>query len=113
MPFSSAELVKIETALGAFCRDYIPVHMRRRLKIKYEINGYDVRILERKLCATHSELWIVNNIAKLQYSPESRAWELYSITDTGKWVKSDSEPSHDLQSLIDRVAEDRYRVFWR
>lgn len=107
MPFSSAELIGIETPLGTFCREYIPAHMRRRLKITYEINGYNVRILERRLCSTHIALWLVNSIAKFHYSPDSRAWELYRVSSTGKWVKaSDSEPTPDLQSLIDTVAED-------
>ena len=114
MPFTSAELIDIETALGAFCRDFIPVHMRRKLKIVYEINGLDIRILERRLCSAHSALWIVDNVAKFHYRPDARAWELYRVNDTGNWVKApDSEPTDNLQSLIDRLAEDRYRVLWR
>ena len=105
---------EIEKSLGSFCREYVPVHLRRRLKLSYQVNGYEVRITERNLCAADARLWLVNPIAKLQFDPDTRRWALYRIREDGDWSRmTEVEPSQTPQALKELIADDRYQALRR
>jgi len=104
------EFAEIEKSLGSFCREFVPVHLRRRRKLSYQVNGYEVKIIERNLCAADARLWIVHPIAKLQFDPETRRWALYRIREDGDWSRmTEVEPSQTPRALRQMIADDRHR----
>jgi hypothetical protein len=72
--------------------------------------GYEIRILERIFCTPDDPLWIVNNIGKLQYMPDTHSWLLHRVGESGMWVKvPDAKPAKNLRLLL-KIA---ITWFWR
>lgn len=114
MPFNDIELQRIKKLVGGFCQERIPGHQRSRIKLFYEIHGFDVKLVECRPVFIGSHQWTENPIARLQYNPDTLGWQLYWMRASGKWQKYPGlEPINNLKSLINTVADDPYQVFWR
>jgi len=48
MAFSDIELQRIKKIVGQFCDEKIPDHLRRQIKVFYEVRGCNVDIIESK-----------------------------------------------------------------
>jgi len=113
MPFNDIEKQRIKKIVGGFCRERIPDHQRSQVKLFYEANGFDVKIIESRPSFNGSHLWTETPIARLRYDPNTLEWQLYWMRASGRWHKYPGfEPTHNLRSLIDTIAEDPFRVFW-
>jgi hypothetical protein len=113
MPFNDIELLRIKRLVGGFCDKRIPDHLRNQIKILYSVRGHEVKIIESRPTMTNSHLWAETPIARLQYDPKTLEWQLYWMRASGKWYRySGLEPTSNLRSLIDTIAEDRHSVFW-
>jgi len=113
MPFNEIEKQRIKRIVGGFCQERIPDHQRCQVKVFYEVKGFDVRIIESRLCFMGSHLWAETPIARLQYDPDTLGWELYWRKASSRWKKYPGhEPTNNLRSLMDTIAEDRFQVFW-
>ena len=113
MSFNDIEKQRIKRIVGGFCEERIPDHQRSQVKLHYEIQGLDVKIIESRPSFPNSHLWTEKPIARLQYDPDIFVWQLHWMRPSGKWQKySDLEPTNNLKSLIDTIAEDRLQVFW-
>jgi hypothetical protein len=113
MPFNELEKVRIERIVGGFCRERIPDHLRSQIKVYYGVRGHEVRILKSRPSYVKSYLWTDSPIARLKFDPTTMEWELFWMRASRKWQRySDLEPTRNLKSLIDTIAEDRHSVFW-
>jgi hypothetical protein len=113
MPFNDIEMQRIKKLVGGFCQERIPDHQRSQIKLFYEIHGFEVKLIESRPVFIGSHLWAENAIAKIHYDPYTLGWQLYCLRASGKWQKyPGSEPTNNLKSLINTVANDPYQLFW-
>jgi hypothetical protein len=113
MGFNDIELRRIERLVGGFCRSRVPDHLKAKIKVFYEIRGYEVRILECRHSSGKGHLWVELPIARFKYDPDGFKWDLFWRRASGRWMKCpDFEPTNRLQSLIDEIKEDQFGVFW-
>ena len=113
MGFNDIELRRIEKVVGGFCRSRVPDHLMAKIKVFYEIRGYEVRILESRQFSGKGHEWVELPIARFKYDPDGFKWDLFWRRASGRWMKCpDFEPTNRLQSLIDEIKEDYHRLFW-
>jgi len=113
MPFNEIEKQRIKRIVGGFCQERIPDHQRSQVKLFYTIKGYEVRIIKSRPTVPNNHLWTDTPIARLLYDPDTLGWELYWRKASSRWKKYPGhEPTNNLRSLMDTIAEDRFQVFW-
>jgi hypothetical protein len=113
MPFNKLEKARIERIVGSFCHDRIPDHLRSQIRVIYEVRGHEVKIIETRPHFMRKQEWTEHPVARMKYDPKTLKWQLYWRRASGKWMKyPDFQPTSNLQSLIETIAEDRYAVFW-
>ena len=112
MSFNDIEKHRIRKIVGKFCEERVPDHLRSQLNLIVDIKGFDVKIVETRPYFRRNHEWTEHPIARLNYDPETMKWRLYWRRASGKWMKyPDLKPTTRLQTLIDEIRGDPYRVF--
>jgi hypothetical protein len=112
MTFNDIELQRIKKIVGGFCEERIPDHLRSRIRVFYEVRGYDVNIIESRPDFMKNYEWTETPIARLKYEPATFGWQLYSMGLPGKWEKyPELKPTNRLKALIEEIEKDPYCVF--
>jgi hypothetical protein len=107
-----------DTAVAAvrrFCEDRIPAQHQDKIRVEYGLRGKTVTIYEcrppwRPDLGTD---WTRQPVAQLRYDPEDHHWRLYCADRSSRWHYYDlTDPSPDINELIEEINDDPTGIFW-
>ena len=68
---------QIKKVVGGFCVKRIPDYLNSKIKMIYEIHGYDIKIIECRPYFLNSYEWTESPIARMKYDPKTMKWQPY------------------------------------
>lgn len=107
MAFSEIELKRIDHTVGALCRKRSPAHVKDKLRVKYQVKGHKVVIVERRPRWKNPTEWTESVVAKLKFVRTVHQWQLYWQRANLRW--HGYEPffsSKDLAELVQEIDRD-------
>ncbi|MGI8774087.1 MAG: DUF3024 domain-containing protein [Actinomycetota bacterium] len=112
---SLPELVRrnVERAVGRYCEERVPPHVRDKIRMEHEIRGNSVTIVERRPPWREDvgPEWSRLTVAQLRYEEEK--WALYWSDRNGKWHFYDVfDPTPDLSAALAEIDDDPTAIFW-
>ena len=108
MTLREIEQHRVKKILGGFCNSRIPKDQRTQTRLSYEIEGDEVTLVQEN---AFGSVWAKVLIAQIRYNSELLVWQLY-WNDGGQWREYITEPTSNLQAIVDEIEKDPAGVFW-
>ena len=113
MPFSEAELKKIDNLVGGLCRKRSPVHLKNKLSLEYRVKGHEIVVFERRPKWDNAAETIESPVAKLRYVRTANEWRLFWQRADLRWHGYEPLPaSRELGDLIEEIDHDPCACFF-
>ncbi|MHB9053527.1 MAG: DUF3024 domain-containing protein [Thermoleophilia bacterium] len=113
MAFSEIELKRIDSIVGVFCRERVPVQLWEKLRLDYRIKGHDVVMFEVRPDWQDTRQKIETPVAKFKFVRTVDEWRLFWMRADLRWHRYDiCPPSPDLNDLVQEVDRDIYGCFF-
>jgi hypothetical protein len=113
MAIDELQKYKVNKLLTEFCDSRIPVHVKKQIKLSFQIRGNYVTLYENRKSYLDNTAWIKEKIAQFRYDEETITWSLFWWRHTGKWYLYERmNPSLEIKDLINEVNKDPFGIFW-
>ena len=113
MPLPIIQKQLADTLLHSFCEKRIPNEHNNRIRLFCKFRGKSVTLIESRPAMFDKDTWHDLNIAQFRYDATNGKWTLYFADRNDNWhMYMDSDPSKDLQDLIDEVNDDPTGIFF-
>lgn len=114
MPIPALIKTLVEKKVGDFCKRRVPAHVLDKVNLSYKIRGNSVTIFENR-APRHEDIkeWTSMPIAQIRYNEKTEEWTLYCADRNDKWHECyDSEPTKNLDKILDEIDKDPTGIFW-
>ena len=103
-----------EKLFAAFCESRVPVEVRDKVRLEYEIKGVEAALWE---CRPHwrdaSQPWTRSAVAQLRFDTKKHRWALFCRDRNSQWLRYEpAPPTKKLEDLLAVISEDPTGVFW-
>ena len=102
-----------ETQLRAFCGRRVPVEVRDKVNLTYDVRGNSVTLIENRPSFRDPGRWTAMSIAEFRFDPKTGKLTLYCADRNSKWhVYMDIEPNSHFDELLKEVDADPTGIFF-
>ena len=100
--------------INKFCDNRIPPHVRNQVRLTHKFRGNSVTIYEERVPWREDiKEWTSLPIAQIRYNGKAGKWSLYCADRNSKWHEYyGSEPTQDLDIILNEIDKDPTRIFW-
>lgn len=113
MALTNLQKQAVEAIMNAFCEKRVPLEVRDKINLSFEINGCKVNLYENRPFWRDPSQWSKMKIAQFRFNNEDRKWTLYCLDRNQKyWEYDHISPNKDIKKLIEEVDADPTGIFW-
>ena len=113
---ATAELPELALArVQRWCRARVPASARDEIRIKYDVAGWDVTIVECRApwSPEAGPEWTRFPVARLRYLKSRQVWRLYWRDRDERWHEyPDLAFARDVGDLLEEIDRDPTAIFW-
>lgn len=103
----------IETKLSHYCKNKVPAHARKEVRVDFSIRGNSVTLFEQRPSFLDPITWTKNTRAQFRYNPATGYWTLYWPDRNDRWREyMDMDPTKNFEMIIEEVEADPIGIFW-
>jgi len=104
---------RAEKMLAAFCEERVPKAVRDKVRLSYEFRGSCLTLYEDRPSFQDPSEWTHSPVAQFRHDENTNRWTLYCCDRNSKWHRySNSDPTQNLEQLIQEVDKDPTCIFW-
>lgn len=113
MALTDEEKLTVTELLDDLADRRVPVHVRDKYVLQYQISRHDVVLLEKRPYYRDPSQWIESPVAKFRLNRKAGLWELFCRDRNSKWHRYEPLPSAGrFANLVAEVDEDPTGIFW-
>ena len=113
MAFPNTLQLAFENKLKAFCENRIPIEVRDKVKLNYEIKGNKITIIEERPRWIGDGPWTKCPIAQIRYDETSKYLTIFWNDRNSKWhLYTEYKPHKLLDNILNEIDNDPTGIFW-
>lgn len=104
----------VDSILRRYCRERIPLRLRGKVKIEYEIKGGAVTLVEcRPRYEDPEGQWTRTPFGQIRFDGSKKLWRLFCADRNERWHRYKSqEPNTSLEALLMAIELDDSGIFF-
>ncbi len=106
---------QVNKLVGSYCEQKVPLHLRDKIVVIYEVRGNAVTIFETRPPWREGigHEWTKSKIAQMRWDSESKLWTMWWADRNGRWLHyPDFDPSPDIKDCLRHLEDDVSGAFW-